>query len=229
MKQKILIIEDEKAYTGLIKTALEKGAYKITSSASAEDGLKEIKELKPDLIILDWKLPGWDGIELCRFIRGKEEIRDIPILMLTAMSDVRNKVLGLESGADDYLSKPFEPEELAARVKALLRRVDYTKETQKTLIAENITLDLEKRKVTVNGKPVTLTSKEFDLLYFLIKKRGDVLSRDAICRAVWDYKYFGTTRTVDMTVSRIREKLGKAGKKIETVKDIGYQFTEEAG
>lgn len=225
MTQKILAVYDDKHILTLIKTVLKKEGYGILTASNGEDGVKKAIKESPDLIILDIVLPTIDGIETCRRLRTKEKTKHIPIIILSAIAvSPEDKIRGLEMGADDYLVKPFHQGELIARVKALLRRVKVDEEPEKVLKTDNITIDLDRHEVMIKNKPVRLTPKEFDLLFILIKKKGKVLSRSFLTERVWGYEYFGTTRTVDMTIGHLREKLGAYSKRIETIEKVGYKF-----
>ncbi len=225
MSQKILVIDDDKHIVTLIKTMLKEKGYGVISAYNGEDGvMKAIKE-KPDLIILDKVLPNIDGLAVCQSLRKKQKTRSIPIIILSAIAvSPEDKIMGLDAGADDYLVKPFHQGELLARVKALLRRVNFDEEPERVLKIDDIAIDMDRHEVTVKNKLIRLTPKEFDLLFVFIKKKGKVLSRSFLTESVWGYEYFGTTRTVDMTVGHLREKLGHCSGRIETIEKIGYKF-----
>ncbi|MBI3595158.1 MAG: response regulator transcription factor [Nitrospirae bacterium] len=222
----ILTIEDEPDIASLIKLYLEKEGYRVTHISDGAKGLTEIQRSRPDLLILDLMLPGMDGLEICKKLRGKTETASVPILMLTAKGEEFDKVLGLELGADDYLTKPFSPRELVARVKSLLRRSSPA-ETPAVLRYGPLTLDPVRHEVRLNDKEVSLTSKEFGLLEILLKNRGRVQTRDALLNHVWGYDYFGTTRTVDVHIGRIREKIPLLADAVVTVKSLGYKIKDE--
>jgi len=225
MTQKILVIDDDEHIVTLIKTVLKKEGYDVLTDSSGEEGVKSAIKETPDLIILDMVLPSIDGLETCRILRTKEKTKYIPIIILSAIAvSPEDKIRGLETGADDYLIKPFHQGELIARVKALLRRVNVDEEPERILKIDDITIDLDRHEVMIKGKPVKLTPKEFDLLFILIKKKGKVLNRSFLTESVWGYEYFGTTRTVDMTIGHLRDKLGTYSKRIETIEKIGYKF-----
>ena len=213
--ERILIVEDEEPIRELIKLNLEMVGYDTIEAEDGEAGLKLIKEGEMDLIILDIMLPKVDGYKLLPYIIE----RDIPVILLTAMNSLKDKVMGLNLGADDYLTKPFEGMELIARVKALLRR--STKE-DKNKGFEDIELCLQQRKVFKSGAEVELTPKEFELLNILVDNKGIALSREKLLELVWDYNYEGNTRTVDMHIQRLRTKLNTD--KISTVYKIGYRL-----
>jgi len=226
-KQKILVIDDEPDLVELVKDVLERNDYSIISAANADLGVKKVRESKPDLIILDLNLPGIGGIELCRILKRDRKTSGIPIIMLTVKSAETDKVAGLEAGADDYITKPFSTAELVARVKAVLRRILYVGEQGEVLVSGNIKLDSTEHIVYVKDKQIDLTPKEFNLLYLLMKKKGKVLSRTFLMETIWGYEYVGGTRTVDVHVRHLREKLGQEAKRIETVESVGYKLVEE--
>jgi two-component system, OmpR family, alkaline phosphatase synthesis response regulator PhoP len=222
----ILIVEDEKDIVSLIKYNLEKSGFKTAAVSSGEDALEFARKKKPDLIILDIMLPGTDGFEVCRRLRDDPAIKAISIIMLTARREEVDKVLGLELGADDYVTKPFSTRELIARVKAVLRRKVMGGEEVKELKVKTLVLNSPKREATLKGKNIDLTAKEFDLLEYLMKNKEKVLTRDLLLNHIWGYDYYGTTRTVDVHVQRLREKLKSLGKSIQTVHNVGYKFKE---
>ncbi|MBN1587091.1 MAG: response regulator transcription factor [Candidatus Omnitrophica bacterium] len=227
MEKKILVVEDEKNIVETVKYNLEKDGYRVTVCMDGESALKACMKDKPDLVVLDLMLPKLDGLEVCRALREAPETRGIAILMLTAKAEEADKIVGLELGADDYMTKPFSPRELVARVKAILRR-SKKGVMQEEDISEvgKVRVDWGKYKITVDGKTVTLTAKEFALLRTLLNARGRVLTRDALLERVWGYERSLEieTRTVDLHVSQLRRKLGEDGKRILTVKNVGYRF-----
>ncbi len=226
MPQHILTIEDEPDIAHLIKLYLEKEGFRVIHISDGARGLSEVLRLKPNLLILDLMLPGMDGLEICKKIREKPETRTLPVLMLTAKGEEVDKILGLEFGADDYLTKPFSPREMVARVKALLRRTNPP-EPAAALKYGSLTLDPLRHEVRVNHEEVSLTSKEFGLLEVLLKNRGRVQTRDSLLNQVWGYDYFGTTRTVDVHIGRIREKIPLLSEAIVTVKSLGYKIKDD--
>ena len=229
VKQRILIVDDEKEVVDMVSRILEEEGYVAISANTSEEALEKIKKSKPDLIILDLKLPTIGGLEVCRILKSNKDTRTVPVIMLTCYDSNVEKVMGLRIGADDYIIKPFDPNELVARIKALFRRMTYLKDEKDEDIIKSgkIVIDLKSHTAQVESKPVELWPKEFALLYLLLKKKGRVLTREYLCEAVWGYEYFGTTRTIDATVWRLRKKLGSQGKYIKTVKNIGYIFNEE--
>jgi two-component system alkaline phosphatase synthesis response regulator PhoP len=232
MAKKILVVEDEPSIVKLIEFNLTKEGFLVDSALDGEVALQKIKEALPDLIILDLMLPKIDGLEVCRKIR--QEKGYIPILMLTAKSDEFNKVLGLELGADDYMTKPFSIRELTARIKAIFRRMEATQQNDneqiggvKTIQIGELMIDMDGYEVTRNGEPIELTPKEFELLMYLANHRGKVLSRDQLLNAVWNYDFVGDSRIVDVHVSHLRDKIELDSKKpvyIRTVRGVGYKL-----
>lgn len=226
-KQKILVVDDEPDLVELVKDVLERNNYFVISARNADIAIKKVKESNPDLIILDLNLPGIGGIEVCRILKRDKKTSSIPIIMLTVKSTETDKIAGLEAGADDYMTKPFSTAELVARTRAVLRRILYVGEPGEVLVSGEIRLDSTEHMVYVMDKKIDLTPKEFNLLYLLMKKKGKVLSRTFLIENIWGYEYLGGTRTVDVHVRHLREKLGEEGKKVETVEGVGYKFVEE--
>ncbi|MFB0527004.1 MAG: response regulator [bacterium] len=226
-KQKILVVDDEPDLVELVKDVLERNNYFVISARNADLAIKKVRESKPDLIILDLNLPGIGGIEVCRILKRDRKTSSIPIIMLTVKSTETDKIAGLEAGADDYMTKPFSTAELVARTRAVLRRILYAGEPGEVLVSGDIRLDSTEHMVYVKDEQIDLTPKEFNLLYLLMKKKGKVLSRTFLIENIWGYEYLGGTRTVDVHVRHLREKLGEEGKKVETVEGVGYKFIEE--
>ncbi|MCX7902982.1 MAG: response regulator transcription factor [Caloramator sp.] len=226
--EKILLIDDELHIIELLKYNLETNGYKVFYALNGREGLKLAVEKKPDLILLDVMLPEMDGFDVCKEIKKNEIISNIPIIMLTAKSEEFDKILGLELGADDYITKPFSVRELLARVKVVLRR--NIKEEKKNVVQiHDLKLDFDKHEVLKDGKKIDLTLKEFELLKLLILNKGKVLTRDFLLDKVWGYEYYGETRTVDVHVRHLRQKIeddDKNPRYIETVRGIGYKFKE---
>ena len=223
--KKILIIEDDEDIVEMISYNLRKEGYRIISVSNGEDTLDLAVREKPDLVILDLMLPGMDGLEVCKSLRQDARTSNLPIIMLTAKSQETDKIVGLEVGADDYMTKPFSPRELLARIKAILRRYEPSASQRKVKIGE-LSIDSLKHKVEVSGKAVFLTPTEFKLLEFMAKKPGVVLSRDKILDNVFGYESEIYDRTVDSHMKSLRKKLGKARNYIETIRGIGYKFKE---
>jgi len=224
---RILVVEDDRDIGDLVSRYLEKADYVVELLSSGREALRALTERPPDLLILDLMLPQVDGLEICRAVRASEHTAAIPIIMLTARAEESERIVGLELGADDYIAKPFSPSELVARVRALLRRAHRQPSAASTLTYGPIVMDAERHTVSSNGKDVTLTAKEFLLLEYLLRHKGRVLSRDLLLTDVWGYKYTGGTRTVDVHVRRLREKLSSLGDAIVTVKQFGYKLLEQ--
>jgi DNA-binding response OmpR family regulator len=226
----ILIVEDERDLSGLLRRHLEDEGHGVAQAFDGQQALAAAHDRRPDLVILDWMLPRLDGLEVCRRLR-RESV--VPILMLTARAEEIDRVLGLEVGADDYLTKPFSIRELLARVRALLRRVELDRTSDARLRGERepaalrdgaLRLDLAAHTAAVECQPVELTPKEFDLLALLVQNPGRAFARDYLVEKVWGYDATGSDRTVDTHVLRLRRKLGPVGERIETVWGIGYRF-----
>lgn len=227
MAEKVLIIDDEEHIVELIRYNLETAGFRTLEAYNGIDGLLLAKKEIPDIILLDVMLPGIDGLEVCKKIRSDEKLKSIPVIMLTAKSEEIDKILGLELGADDYITKPFSVRELTARIKAVLRRFSNTEETNEKYSFSDIEIDYDKHEVRKAGEKVDLTLKEFELLDHLIKNKGKVLTRDLLLDRIWGYEYVGETRTVDVHIRHLRQKIeedDKNPKFIETVRGIGYRF-----
>lgn len=227
--EKILVVDDEPHIVQLITFNLEKNGYKVISANNGVDGLKMAKSELPQLVLLDLMLPELDGYDVCREIRRDNNISSMPVIMITAKSEELDKILGLELGADDYITKPFSVRELIARVKAVLRRtkIEYNDKMYKF---GNILIDFQKHEVIKDNKKVELTLKEFELLEVLIKNKGRVMTRDFLLDKIWGYEYIGETRTVDVHIRHLRQKIeedDKNPKYIETIRGIGYRFNFE--
>jgi DNA-binding response OmpR family regulator len=224
---RVLVVEDEHDIAGLIKHALERagdGQVQIVSSGDA--ALRAITEQPPDVIILDLNLPVLSGTEVCRIVRSRPATANIPIIMLTARTTEADRVTGLDLGADDYVTKPFSLRELAARVRAVLRRRQSGAPVARIFKGVHLTADFDAVAIAVDGAPVRLTRREFELLRFLVENRNRVISRDRLLERVWGYDRYIETRSVDVHVGRLRAKLGAAGQQIETVVGLGYRFVE---
>jgi two-component system phosphate regulon response regulator PhoB len=222
--RKILIIEDESDVADLLTLNLRKGGFKVSTAADGAGGLRKARDDRPDLIILDLMLPKMSGLEVCKILKSDAATSVIPILMLTAKAEEIDRIVGLEFGADDYVTKPFSPREVMLRIRAILRRGEKPEET---LQSGAILIDPVRHQVRVSGKRVHLTSLEFKLLRTLMQRRGRVQERDKLLNDVWGYESVIDTRTVDTHVRRLREKLGKAGDAIETVRGFGYRLRED--
>ena len=229
MKETILIVEDEKDIVKMLDYNLKKEGFKILTAHDGEDALDEASTKHPDLILLDLMLPGIDGLEVCKELKSERKTASIPVIMLTAKSQESDKVVGLELGADDYVTKPFSPRELIARIKAILRRAKDKDKSLEILKIGDLTMDLSKISVTIKDKPVELTSKEFELLRTLVQAKGRMLSRDYLLDNIWgfDHAIEIQTRTVDVHIRTLRKKLKTAAKYIITVKNYGYRFEYE--
>jgi DNA-binding response OmpR family regulator len=219
--QTVLVVEDESSIASFVALYLKNAGYAVRTAATGNEALDQAESERPDLIVLDLMLPDVDGIEVCRRIR---KTSDVPILMLTARDEDVDKIIGLEVGADDYLTKPFNPRELVARVKSILRRSvpDRREVESKQIVHGDLEIDAGRREARVNGEEVQLAPKEFDLLWELLDHRGLVLTRDQLLERVWGYTFAGDTRTVDVHVRQLRRKLGDASP-IVTVWGVGYK------
>ncbi|AAO35705.1 DNA-binding response regulator [Clostridium tetani] len=225
-QDKILIVDDEEHIRELLRYNLEKEGYKIFCAENGKEALEIAKEKKPTLILLDVMLPQMDGYDVCKEIRKDNSISTTPIIMITAKGEELDKVLGLELGADDYITKPFSIRELIARIKAVLRRT-LLKSTEEPFKFEGLKMDFEKHEVMKDGEKVDLTLKEFQLLEILIKNKGRVLTREYLLDKIWGYEYIGETRTVDVHIRHLRQKVeddDKNPKYIETIRGVGYRF-----
>ncbi len=216
----LLLVDDEKNIIELERLYLEKEGYEIQVAYDGKTALEKFRALKPAAIILDLMLPGVDGLEVCRRVRQES---DVPILMLTARDQDVDKIVGLELGADDYLTKPFNPRELVARVKAIFRRVNPAPKTQRLSVGD-LTIDLDRREVTAGNQQLALRTKEFDVLAVFAQNPGIVLTRDRLLEIAWGYDFPGETRTVDVHVAHLRKKLTGAKTQIETVSGVGYKL-----
>ena len=224
---KIYIIEDDENIRNLLKIALEGFGYEAEGFETAEEGLERIKEEVPSLAIFDWMLPGMDGLELLSKLKASPKNRDIPVIMLTAKGSEYDKVKALDAGADDYVTKPFGMMELISRIKAVLRRTQKdAQDPQDVIVLGDIEMNTKKHEVTADGEVVTLTLKEYELLKRLMKNPNIVMTRDCLLEDIWGYDFDGETRTVDVHVRTLRQKLGKSGEKIETVRGVGYRMSE---
>ena len=224
---RVLVVEDEQDIAGLIKHTLERsgdGQVEIVDSGDA--ALRAVTERAPDLVILDLNLPVLSGTEVCRILRGRPATANVPIIMLTARTGEADRVIGLDLGADDYVTKPFSLRELGARVRAVLRRRQGAAGAPHVYTGKHLIADFDAVSIAVDGAAVRLTRREFELLRFLVENRNRVLSRDRLLERVWGYDHFIETRSVDVHVGRLRAKLGAAGQQIETVVGLGYRFVE---
>ena len=227
MKKKILVVDDEKAMLQLLDKILSDEGFSVSKAEDAENAFSRLKEVKPDLIILDVLLPEIGGFEICREIRSNPKTKNIPIIMLTSVGKTATKVHGLEQGADDYLTKPFDHKELVARVKALLRRSGFSEAPETALKSGNLTLYPERYVVTIGKTEIDLRPKELELLHMLMKNKDKVMHRNNIFESIWGIEYFGGTRTLDVHIRYLRKKLKQHGKKIVTVEGVGYKFSDK--
>jgi two-component system phosphate regulon response regulator PhoB len=223
---KVLIVDDEKDVVDLLAFNLKNAGFQTAAAYHGDEVVGRVKRDPPAVILLDIMLPGSDGIEICKKLKHDPSTSAIPVIMLTAKGDEVDRVLGFELGADDYITKPFSPREVVLRVKSILKRIRGEEKHQDFLTAGAIKIDISRHSVSVGDAPVELTATEFKLLALLIKRRGRVQSRDRLLNDVWDYEASIDTRTVDTHVRRLREKLGAASDMIETVRGVGYRFTE---
>jgi len=224
---KVLVVDDEMHIIELLQFNLTKRGFDVFTATNGEEAIQLAINEKPDLIVLDVMLPGMDGIDVCRKLRQNVSTSDIPVIMLTARGEESDKILGLEMGADDYLTKPFSPRELVARIKAVLRRT-RPEDSNNIIEHAGIRMDLSKHEVYVKGEKKELTPKEFELLKILIANPGRVFSRDQLMESIWGYNYIGDSRTVDVHIRHLRQKIEEdSGEKfIETIRGIGYRFKE---
>jgi two-component system alkaline phosphatase synthesis response regulator PhoP len=226
MSPRILVVEDDPDIADLIRRYLEKSGYTVQRVSSGGAVMPAVRSEKPDLVVLDLMLPELDGLMVCQALRADPATAAIPIIVVTARADESDRIAGLELGADDYVTKPFSPKELTARVSAMLRRAHRYAVLNAVLKYGPITIDADRHVVTVDGEEVRLTAKEFLLLQYLVQHQGRVLSRDLLLTDVWGYQYTGGTRTVDVHIRRLREKLPVLADAIETVKQFGYKLAE---
>jgi DNA-binding response OmpR family regulator len=228
LKQRVLVVDDEPAILELVSFNLKKEGYDVVTAADGKSALEVFVTEKPDLVVLDLMIPEPDGYEVCKLIRAQSAV---PVIMLTARGEEQDRVRGLDLGADDYVVKPFSPRELLARVRAVLRRSPVVQETDR-LVAGDLVIDSERHQVTIAGELVELTPKEFDLLKMLAENAGRALERDFLLEKVWGYAFAGATRTLDVHIRRLRQKIDddpQNPRYIETVHGVGYRFREQGG
>ena len=223
---RILIVEDSADIAELVRHYLERAGHDATVVASGRDALTRVRQAPPDLVVLDVMLPGMDGLQVCQALRAEPSTTRVPVLMLTARGEEADRVRGLELGADDYVTKPFSPKELVARVAALLRRSDRAQLPASVLEYGPLAIHIDRHEVRVGREEIKLTAKEFLLLQYLLEHRGRVLSRDRLLTDVWGYQYTGGTRTVDVHVRRLREKIPLLVGALSTVKQFGYKLDD---
>lgn len=223
----IYLVEDDDSIRELVLYTLHTTGFEAEGFRNAADFWQALEKELPQLVLLDIMLPDEDGLHILKRLRAGAETADLPVMMLTAKSSEYDRVVGLDSGADDYMPKPFGMMELVSRVRALLRRAAKPAAEDKLFTAGSLAVDVKRRAVTVDGEPVILTYKEFELLCYLLENRGVALSRDQILTKIWDYNYSGETRTVDVHIRTLRQKLGDAGALIETVRGVGYRLAQD--
>ena len=226
MNKLIAIVDDEPDIVELVSINLKKAMFKVNGFSDAESFYRFLEEKIPDLIILDLMLPDADGLEICKYLKREDKFSSIPIIMLTAKGEETDKVLGLEFGADDYVTKPFSPKELVARVKAVLRRRRNVEESGKLDVGGILIIDTEKYEVFVEGKRIELTSTEFRILKLLLSKKSKVFSRNDILDHLWGHEKIVLDRTIDVHIKHLRDKLGKAGRFIKNIRGVGYKLEE---
>lgn len=223
--REILVVDDEKDIVEAIEYNLKSEGFKVSKAYDGIAGLKLAKDKIPDLMVLDLMLPGIPGLELCKMLKGDQKTKGIPIIMLTAKGEETDKILGLELGADDYVTKPFSVRELIARIRGILKRYGKKEEAYSPVIKfPGLEINIDKHEVLSSGKTIDLTAKEFALLVYLSQNQGKVFSRSKLLDVVWGIDVAIETRTVDVHIRRLREKLGKNGKYIETLRGVGYKF-----
>ena len=227
MGKRILIIEDEKDIRELLQLYLKREGYDVHIAKDGETGLRKASLEGFDLVLLDLMLPQLDGLEICRNLRSRPQTADLPIIMITAKADEADRIVGLEMGADDYITKPFSPREVLARVKAIFRRLEKPRAKEIKREYGGIALDHSKHEVTYKGKSHSMTTKEFKLLEYFLANKGRALSRDVLLNEIWGYDYFGTTRTVDVHVAHLRHKFQILNKSLVSIKGLGYKLQEE--
>jgi DNA-binding response OmpR family regulator len=225
LRKNILVVEDEKDIIEVLRYYLEKENFRVHIARDGFAALELASRVIPSLILLDLMLPQLDGIEVCKRLKADERLREIPIIMLTAKAEEADKIKGLELGADDYVTKPFSAKELVARIKAQLRRREGAV-PEKSFQYAGLSLDTVKHEVRFKDQEVELTAKEFELLTYMLENRGRILTRDMILNHVWGYDYFGSTRTVDVHVTRLRQKIPLLGDALATIKSFGYKLKE---
>ena len=224
---RILVAEDDADIADLIAHYVRKAGWEPLVFAAGDAALNAAAADPPDVVVLDVMLPGLSGLEVCRALRANATTALLPVIMVTARAEESDRIIGLDIGADDYISKPFSPNELVARIRALLRRTRRVEDGEKTLTFRSVVMDLSRHTVSDDGRPIKLTAKEFLLLQYLLQHRGRVLSRDLLLSDVWGYRYTGGTRTVDVHVRRLREKLPILVDALVTVKQFGYKLVED--
>ena len=224
--KRILVAEDEQDVLNFVATNLKTAGYQVLKAENGESALEQVRSALPALVVLDLMLPGMSGLEVCKVLKGDPATKPIPIIMLTAKAEEVDRIVGLELGADDYVTKPFSPRELVLRVRSILRRANAPQEAADVLRLGDIQVDRSRYEVVVKGKSIDFTATEFKLLTVLMERRGRVQSRDTLLNDVWGYESIIDTRTVDTHIRRLREKLGAAADCIETIRGFGYRMIE---
>jgi DNA-binding response OmpR family regulator len=224
MKGRVLLVEDDPGMRRLTKVLLERAGYGVKGTGSAEEGLALIQKEKPDILISDIQLPGISGVKLLEILRGEAATAGLPVILLTVLGKSPDKVRGLQTGADDYVTKPYDPKEFLARVEALLRRAASAVAPAEVLESEGVRVDLARRDVTVDGKPVSLRKKEFELLALFLKNPGKLLTREHITRILWDDETIVTDNTLSVHIKNLRTQLGPYGRQVQTLVGEGYRF-----
>ena len=224
MEDTVLVVEDENDVVDLLRYHFKKAGFKVEIANSGDAGLSAVRSKRPDAVVLDLMLPGMTGLEVCRALKADSETASIPVLMLTARSEVKDRVKGLEIGADDYVTKPFSPKEVVLRVQGLLRRIRSASEEVSVLEADGISIDKSTLRASMGNERLDLTTIEFKLILALMNNRGRILSRETLLSDVWGYSTGADTRTVDTHMRRLREKLGDHAAKVETVRGQGYRL-----
>jgi len=225
MPATILVVDDEKNIVQLARLYLNNEGFRVESASDGKQALEKAKSVRPDLIVLDIMMPEMDGLTVCKELR---KTSNVPVIILTARGDDIDRIIGLEIGADDYMAKPFNPRELVARVKAVLRRAQGEREVPEVVEVDGLRIDAASREVTLNGRQLTLRAKEFELLTAFAQHVGTVLDRERLLRMVWGVDYYGDSRTIDVHVAWLREKLGDSKVKIQTVWGVGYKLVVES-
>jgi DNA-binding response OmpR family regulator len=231
MNAKILIVEDERDIVELLRYNLQEAGFETDYVRNGADALHRAVEQSPDLILLDLMLPEVDGLIVCRLLKNDPRTKNIPIVMVTAKTEERDRIAGLELGVDDYITKPFSPKEVVLRVSAVLRRIQVGKQAEedtKQIQQHGLTIDLDKHQVLTESGPINLTATEFKLITLFARSPGRVFTRDILMGVIWGQEYYGIDRTVDTHVSRLRRKLGEFGEHIETVHGVGYRFKDSS-
>ena len=226
MKAKILVVDDEPDAVELIRFNLDNAGYRVATAGDGAEALQKIRSFAPDLMVLDWMLPEMDGLDLCKLLRGDPATAELPIIMLTAKAAEIDRVLGLEMGANDYMTKPFSPRELLLRIKKQLQFKAGDEGKVPRYQFGNVVMDVVRHLVTVEGRPIELTSTEFKLLVTLAERQGRVQTREQLLKDVWEYENGIDSRTVDTHMRRLRQKLGKSARFLDTVRGFGYRILE---